>query len=94
MTVTVLLPGVLRENAGGSARLDVEVGEEATLGAVLDVLEQRYPLLDRRLRDERRRLRRHVNFFVAGEECRRLDGPATRVTSGTEIHIIPSVAGG
>ncbi|MEO3809868.1 ubiquitin-like small modifier protein 1 [Sphaerisporangium sp. B11E5] len=92
--VTVLLPGALREVAGGRSRVDVEAGEGTTLGAVLDVLAARYPLLGRRLRDERHQLRRHVNFYVSGEECRRLDGAATPVTPGTEIHIIPSVAGG
>jgi molybdopterin converting factor small subunit len=94
MRVTVLLPGALRGTADGHPRLDVEVGEGATLTAVLDALATRYPMLDRRLRDERHELRRYVNFYIAGEECRRLHGPATPVTSDTEIHIIPSVAGG
>ncbi|MFC6085250.1 MoaD/ThiS family protein [Sphaerisporangium aureirubrum] len=94
MLVTVLLPGVLRAEADGCSRLDVNVDEGATLTAVLDALAARHPLLDRRLRDERRQLRRYVNFYVSGEECRRLSGPATPVAPGTEIHIIPSVAGG
>jgi molybdopterin converting factor small subunit len=94
MRVTVLLPGVLRANADGTSRLDVEVAERATLGVILDELAQRYPALDRRLRDERRELRRYVNFYVGDEECRRLDGAATELRDGDEIHIIPSVAGG
>jgi len=50
MRVTVLLAGVLRPAADGAARLDVEVTEGADLGAVLDLLAARYPLLGRRLR--------------------------------------------
>jgi molybdopterin converting factor small subunit len=94
MHVSVLLAGVLRPAADGAARLDVDVTEDADLGALLDLLEARYPLLGRRLRDEQRQLRRYVNFYVDGEECRRLDGTETALTDGIEIQVIPSVAGG
>jgi molybdopterin synthase sulfur carrier subunit len=92
--VVVLVPGVLRTVAGGAARLEVDVAEPATLAGVLDVLADRFPLLDRRLRDERAGLRRYVNFYVDGEECRMLGGAATAVPAGAEIQILPSVAGG
>ncbi|MEU0531342.1 ubiquitin-like small modifier protein 1 [Amycolatopsis tolypomycina] len=94
MRITVLLPGTLREKAGGEAKLDVEVGEPATLGALLDALAERYPALERRLRDEQARLRRYVNFYVDGEECRRREGTETPLRADTEVQIIPSVAGG
>ncbi|HWE91002.1 MAG TPA: MoaD/ThiS family protein [Pseudonocardiaceae bacterium] len=93
MRVTVLLAGVLRPAASGAARLDIRV-DDGTVGAVLDVLADRFPLLDRKLRDERRVLRRYVNIYVDGEECRRLAGADTVVVDGTEIQVIPSVAGG
>ncbi|MDQ7804287.1 ubiquitin-like small modifier protein 1 [Amycolatopsis sp. A133] len=94
MRITVLLPGTLREKAGGESRLDVEVAEPATLGAVLDALAERHPALERRLRDEQAGLRRYVNFYVDGEECRHRDGTATVLREGAEVQIIPSVAGG
>ncbi|MET9227449.1 MoaD/ThiS family protein [Lentzea sp. NPDC003310] len=94
MKVKVLIPGVLRTAADGNASLDVEVPDPATLGAALDALATTYPLLDRRLRDEQAGLRRYVNFYVNGEECRRLAGPATPLPAGAEIQILPSVAGG
>lgn len=94
MRATVLLAGVLRPAAGGARQLDVEVTDGADLGAVLDLLDARYPLLGRKLRDEQRRLRRYVNFYIDGEECRRLDGADTAITDGVEIQVIPSVAGG
>ncbi|MFD2398472.1 MoaD/ThiS family protein [Prauserella oleivorans] len=56
--------------------------------------EERYPALERRLRDEQGGLRRYVNFYVDGEECRRLAGPATPLRPDAEVVIIPSVAGG
>ncbi|MBK1785248.1 MoaD/ThiS family protein [Prauserella sp. ASG 168] len=82
---------MLRGLAGGMSHVDVSAG---TLGAALDVLAQRYPALERRLRDEQGGLRRYVNFYVDGEECRRLDGSETPLRPQSEVVIIPSVAGG
>ncbi|GAA4901891.1 MoaD/ThiS family protein [Streptomonospora salina] len=69
-------------------------GEPATLRAVLDELARRHPGLDRRLRDERGRLRRYVNVFVGSDECRAVGGLDTPVPDGAEVRILPSVAGG
>jgi molybdopterin synthase sulfur carrier subunit len=92
MAVTILVPGVLRADVDGAPRLEVPAGE--TLGAVLDGVGARWPRFDRRIRDEQGQLRRYVNVFVDGEECRRLSGLATPVPDGTEIQVLPSVAGG
>jgi molybdopterin synthase sulfur carrier subunit len=89
---TVLVPGVLRAEADGSAHL--EVGDKGTLGAVLDEIAERWPRLERRLRDETGAVRRYVNIYVDGEACRRSGGLATPVPAGAEIQILPSVAGG
>ncbi|MFD4674400.1 MoaD/ThiS family protein [Lentzea sp. NPDC058450] len=94
MKVKVLIPGVLRGVVDGAASLEVDVPPPATLGSTLDVLADRYPGLDRRLRDERAGLRRYVNFYVNGEECRRLEGAGTLLPEGAEVQILPSVAGG
>jgi molybdopterin synthase sulfur carrier subunit len=94
VTVTVRLPEVLRRFADGASRLAVELPQPANLGAVLDDLAERFPALDQKLRDEQRGLRRYVNFYVDGEECRRLRGADTPLANATEIQIIPSVAGG
>jgi sulfur-carrier protein len=94
MAVTVVVPSVLRAEANGESSLNVEVGASSTLGAVLDGLAADFPKLERRLRDERGELRRYVNIFVDGEECRRVGGLAAPVPDRTEILIIPSVAGG
>ncbi|HEX6342662.1 MoaD/ThiS family protein [Umezawaea sp.] len=94
MRVVVLVPGVLRSVVNGNAKLELDVAEAATLGATLDVLAAQYPLLDRRLRDERSALRRYVNFYVDGEECRRLAGTETVLHDNCELQVLPSVAGG
>ena len=89
---TVLVPGMLRAEAGGSAHL--EVGDGGTLGAVLDEIKERWPRLERRIRDESGTLRRYVNVYVDGEDCRRSGGLETPVPAGAEIQVLPSVAGG
>ncbi len=89
---TVLVPGVLRAEAGG-ARL-LEVGDGGTLAAVLDEIKERWPRLERRIRDENGALRRYVNVYVDGEDCRRSGGLTTPVPAGAEIQVLPSVAGG
>jgi molybdopterin synthase sulfur carrier subunit len=89
---TVLVPGMLRAEAGGSAHL--EVADGGTLGAVLDEVRERWPRLERRIRDESGTLRRYVNIYVDGEDCRRSGGLATPVPAGAEIQVLPSVAGG
>lgn len=87
----VLLPSVLRPHAAGARELDID---GATLRQVLDVVRERSPALERRLRDESGALRRYVNFYVDGDECRTLDGLDTALDAGTEVMIIPAVAGG
>ncbi|WP_039829071.1 ubiquitin-like small modifier protein 1 [Nocardia testacea] len=87
----VRLPSALRAYVGGDKELAVD---GATLRGVLDALRERSPALERRLRDESGELRRYVNFYVDGDECRTLRGLDTPLHAGTEVMIIPSVAGG
>jgi molybdopterin converting factor small subunit len=92
--ITLLVPGALRAEAGGGSKLTLDVPDPPTLGAVLDRVAADWPRFDRRIRDEQGELRRFVNVYVDGEDCRRLAGLATPVADGCEVHVIPSVAGG
>jgi sulfur-carrier protein len=94
MSATMRIPGVLRAEAGGNATLEFAVSEGATLAGIMDEIGASWPLLERRLRDERGQLRRYVNVYIDGEECRRLDGLGTPIHDRTEVLVIPSVAGG
>ena len=91
-SVTVVLPQVLAEVAGGRTELAL-VGVDS-VRAALDSLAGPYPILARRLRDETGRLRRYVNVYVDGEDVRRGAGLDTAVADGQEILVIQSVAGG
>ncbi|MGH3661848.1 MAG: ubiquitin-like small modifier protein 1 [Micromonosporaceae bacterium] len=94
MQVFVLVPSVLRAEAGGESKLRVTLPDGATLGQLFDAVANTHPRLERRVRDEQGRIRRYVNVFVDGEESRHIDGVAARLRDSVEVHIIPSVAGG
>jgi len=93
MTVTIWVPGMLRTETEGAAHVTV-AAEGGTLGAVLDELADRWPRLERRIRDERGELRRYVNVYIDGDDCRSLAGQDSPVPAGAEIQVVPSVAGG
>jgi molybdopterin converting factor small subunit len=94
MRVTVHLTNVLRADADGAAHVPVEVDDGSALRGVLDELAARHPGLDRRIRDERGRLRRYVNVFVDQDECRAVGGLDAPVHEGSDVRLLPSVAGG
>jgi len=90
MTITVKIPTQLRAAAGGAAQAEVE-GE--TVGEALDALFERFAQLRDRICDDGG-LRRFVNVYLAGEDIRFLDGLDTPVPEGSELTILPAVAGG
>jgi molybdopterin synthase sulfur carrier subunit len=95
--VRVRVPAGLRQYTSGAGAVEIEaaaLGAAPTVGALLDHLAGIHPDLERRVRDEQRRLRRHVNVFVGSENVRDLGGQDTPVTAGDEVAIIPAVSGG
>jgi MoaD family protein len=91
MAVVVKIPTQLRAAAGGEAEMEVE---GSTVQEVLDDLFERCGELRARISDDDGSLRRFVNVYVAGEDIRFLDGLSTPVTDGSELTILPAVAGG
>jgi MoaD family protein len=91
MAVVVKIPTQLRAAAGGEAEASVE---GTTVQEVLDGLFDRYGELRARISDDDGSLRRFVNVYVAGEDIRFLDGLDTPVADGSEVTILPAVAGG
>jgi hypothetical protein len=94
MTARVVIPGVLRELAGGAHELTVELPGTTPLAEVLDGAFSPWPILNSRIRDERGEIRRHVNVFVDGEDAKRAQGVQTRVGPGSTVHVINAVSGG
>ncbi|MGH9110982.1 MAG: MoaD/ThiS family protein [Acidimicrobiales bacterium] len=95
--VHVRVPASLRTYTGGQPGVDIDLavlGDTPTIGALLDHLAQTHPDLERRVRDEQRRLRRHVNIFLGTDNVRDLAEQATPLPVGADVAIIPAVSGG
>lgn len=91
MAVTVKIPAQLRPVVGNQATVDVD--SAGTVGEVLESLYGQFPELRERI-CENGELRRFVNVYVADEDIRFGDGLATGVADGTDVTILPAVAGG
>ena len=63
----------------------------ATIGDVLADLERRYPGIRFRMIDEQERIRRHVRFFLHGEQVFELSRP---LTPDDELLIVQALSGG
>ena len=83
----VLIPTPLRSYT--EARL-VEA-EGATMGELLADLERRYPGIRFRMIDEQDRMRRHMRFFVNGEQVFDL---TRALKASDEIQIVQALSGG
>ena len=88
--VTVRIPTPLRTLTGGEDQVQVP---GATLREVIETLEKQHPGIRDRLLDDKG-VRRFVNIYVGDEDVRFLDGLETKLASGTEISIVPAIAGG
>ena len=91
MSVSVRIPTILRTYTDGSS--EVSAGG-ATLAEVLDDLEANHTGIRARILDDTGALRRFVNVYVGNDDVRFLDDLATPTPDGTQISVIPAVAGG
>lgn len=94
MRTAIVVPGALRQFSGGESRLELDIPDGATVGALLDRLADERPTLHRRIQDEAGTLRRHVNVFVGETNVRDAQLLDTPVPAGVDVTVLPSVAGG
>jgi len=97
--VHVVLPPHLRNLAGISGDLELEIAGTVTARAILDAIEARYPVLQGAIRDHGTLQRRAFLRFFACEQDLSHDSPDAplpeAVTSGKEPFIIlGAIAGG
>jgi molybdopterin converting factor small subunit len=91
MAVTVRLPGVLRDAVGGKAKIEASGG---TLADVFADIDRRHPGFRSRVLDDRGTIRSYVNIYVGDSDARDSGGLGTAVPEGSEIMVIPAMAGG
>ena len=88
--ITVRIPTPLRTLTGGEEQVQAP---GATLREVIDALDEQHPGIKARLIDEKG-VKRFVNIYVGDEDVRFLEGLETKLESGSEISIVPAIAGG
>jgi sulfur-carrier protein len=91
MSISVRVPTILRSYTGGAAEVSAEAG---TLRDVLTALDAAYPGIAGRILDDSGQIRRFVNVYVGDEDVRFTSGLDTPVPEGTQVSVIPAVAGG
>jgi molybdopterin synthase sulfur carrier subunit len=91
MSVSVRIPTILRTYTGGESEVAADGG---TLAEVLDDLDGSFSGIKGRIVDESGELRRFVNVYVGNDDVRFLDNLSTPTPEGTQISVIPAVAGG
>ena len=91
MSVHVRIPTILRNYTQGASEV---TAEGTTLSEVLDDLEANFNGIRARVLDDAGELRRFVNVYVGNDDVRFIEGLASPTPDGTQISIIPAVAGG
>jgi sulfur-carrier protein len=91
MPVTVRLPGALRDVTGGRTKL---AAAGATLGEVIADIDRRHPGFAARVLDDKGELRSYVNVYIGEADARTRGGSAAAVPEGSEVMVIPAMAGG
>lgn len=84
----VLIPSQLQSYCGGASRVDAA---GATIEAVLDDLDRRFPGLKFRVIDEQDRVRPHMRLYVGREAARDIRRP---LGAGEELMIFGALSGG
>lgn len=97
--IRVELPAHLRTLAGVDGEVQVAVQGQPTLGAVLDALEAKYPVLCGTIRDHATRERRpFLRFFACEEDLSHHSPqaplPAPVATGAEPLYVIGAIAGG
>ena len=87
---TVRIPPTLRTETNGERQVEAS---GRTLGEVLDDLAGRFPGLRGQIFEDGD-LAPFVNAYVGGEDVRTREGLDTPVTEGSQIILLPAMAGG
>jgi sulfur-carrier protein len=93
MSIRFIIPGPLREFAGGKQDLVFDI-HVTTVGEALHVLWNTYPGLKDRVLTEQGEVRKHINIFAGDENIKYTGGFETPMKDGSDIYIIPAVSGG
>ena len=86
--IQVMVPSQLHAYTGGVSRLEAD---GATIDAVMDDLDRRFPGLKFRVIDEQSRIRRHMRIFIGQDAARDV---RQSLADGDELLIFGALSGG
>ena len=93
MAFVFVIPGPLRELAGGRSEIHVD-GTAGSISEALSLLGDDYPKVHDRIVTELGEVRQHINVFIDGDSFRDIGGLDAPIRNGAEIIILPAVSGG
>ncbi len=93
MAFVFVIPGPLRELAGGRSEIRVD-GTAGSISEALALLGDDYPKVHDRIVTELGEVRQHINVFIDGDSFRDIGGLDAPIRNGAEIIILPAVSGG
>ena len=86
--IQVMVPSQLHAYTGGASRVEAN---GASVEAVFDDLDRRYPGLKFRVIDEQARIRPHMRVFIGRQAARDITTP---LSDGDELLIFGALSGG
>lgn len=91
MTVTIRVPGTLSAAVGGAPKIEA-AGK--TLAELFGDVDRRHPGFRALVLDAGGTIRPYLNVYVGDTDVRSLGGLETVVPDGSEVMVIPAMAGG
>ena len=88
---SIIIPTPLRKFTGGTGLFESPAD---SVKGLLDDLVTSHSGLRPHLFDDGGELRSFIRVYVGDEDIHELDGTATKLAPGTEVSIIPAIAGG
>ena len=85
------IPAQLRSETENQDTVEID---GTTVGEALQNLVAKYGTLKDRIFDEDGKLRRYVNIYLGDEDIRFLEHLDTAIEAGSEISLVPAIAGG
>ena len=94
MEIKIIIPSPLRNLSNGERSVNIELDENYTILDSINKLNDIYSGISAKIIDENNSLHNFVNIFMDGEDVRYMQGVDTKLIPGSEISIVPAVAGG
>ena len=94
MEIKIIIPSPLRNLSNGERSVNIELDENSTILDSINKLDDIYSGISAKIIDKNNSLHNFVNIFMDGEDVRYMQGVDTKLIPGSEISIVPAVAGG